>query len=1847
MKNAKRFLSWILVFALLITSSITLMADADSSNFVSSNEIEVDFGEAEKDNSTNIFKSKTNKFEIDHEYNQYMGLDLEGKNGKEVTFKIVNNHEDLYVGFGAGNEDARVSLTHSGISLDIYANAQNAKKDLYEIEVQAYDGVNLIETAKIIIKIRNMDLDITTSQSMDARGNVILNIVNNSSTISDLTLKLPEKYASLFALQSTVNNYYLSSGANVNVTIVPNFEELLKLTDREINFSVLLTGNGKEKEVNVNYVFNDDDIENKTIKEYMDSRNVELEEEFTERKFGRFDFQNGELKLSEINEWPEEISIKADEIKIIDDNTDLQSTRIYAYDETDNVLDKKNIILKANGDAAYTLKAKNYQRLDFDITGKDNNAYTREIRIIKPSEKIELSEKVVNLDSSTEEELIKDFNTDAVKIDGDDILLDVGNDSQLSEKINKHEVKQGDIIFLPDYDDGENVMIASYLKIISIESNADGSNKINLTKATMDEIYADGTMIECSASSASDFVEKYTYDIVNGFRVENARMNTMAYRGSGEGSSGDGDGGAIYNDRFVKLDPFEIGDNVNLEIDITDNMKITLKPKAFAEVSFNTQGLQKGENGFFDFVFKKNSYYYAKLRRNIIDAGAGIQLELEAGGKEYEIDDEGDVPTEFKEKLKEKAKESKSEKSKSAFEFSGIDYEDRFILFAKGLGLETLSTGVPVDWKTGKGSPIVLWFIVYLDSEGKIKIDYEYKHQTFIETDEVTVGLKQKNVKPSVFGLDDDVEPVFDNKDVQAYFVISPKKPKISSYSSTKVNAMVDFKTEMGIALAIGTFGHIIGDLSMGFGMEIKGGLTYCNDISDGISSLDRRLLFDEDDDAICKANDELCLEGNLNVYIKLKPRFKVKASVGPVGISVNYDKDALKYDFLDEKFKSGNCQEDTEKPELQNPKLIKECLELFKKIFLDKDKLNKNDKNKVKIPTGDKKVGKKKSYPSIIITSKGRQCINARHREWNLNIPYFESIKPKEDNNLTSNATMLYSDENYAVDLLDLNNNDSSFEESTENKKPSAYLISHIDIDKEQKNKYEEFEYYLNDRKIGESKLDIGGYQIFPIRSDAGLRAGSNILKQTNTHTNPGSYVVQTDTNLIIPLSESDTIYLYKGNPVVEIANPFIDMAVDTSSVKFKNPYPGLINSMHEFTAKVLNVGTKPCRAGVSLYEESNSEERLLDFKVEDFEAMSEKQMTFNFKRKENCNYKLEVLAIDSKNNEAEESRKHNNQDYLKIDEIKEYQIKPEISVVSYNPLNIRAKSNAGARIKCIKLFKNGKKIYEKEIDHETRNKTYCFEQNANEVDEVEVTDEYGTNARVNIDEKSEEQEYNVKLAEKPIDKFAQIRVDYRLYRSEVDNDNNVILRTYKNSKKEFMLNYDNVFYFIKFNEDDKLIDLSNKKLIRQEFNLSDGVKIKNVKVSTSGNEDYYSLETDNINDNNILLSEGKYTIEIGAEKDGVYFNKRFDVEIKDEEPKPLDIDEDVSESILIRIDADSNIEYHARVGNIEIPKDGIRISKKDRHSGIEINVIGKNHSYIYLYKKIDVNNDNIVNLKPLNFKLNGLVNVSNENIFVGAELENNEYEHYSINGYIIRVRDAATGEITYAYASLSENGGSTKFRISKTDLNGKPIVGKKFISLCFNKADTSIINPDDKEEDDYDYDYNYNAEKEDNLYYRRPHRIINNYKETADNKAKGETANIYEAIALLTIGSNNLEKTVNGVHTVTLMDVAAQIKNGRTMLPIRYVAEALGFNVAWIKETRTVVIYDIKYKVEIPVDTNTIIVNGVKFESDVKPQIVNNRTLLPIANIARALGLKDGTDILWNPTTRQATIIRRVYSK
>ena len=132
-----------------------------------------------------------------------------------------------------------------------------------------------------------------------------------------------------------------------------------------------------------------------------------------------------------------------------------------------------------------------------------------------------------------------------------------------------------------------------------------------------------------------------------------------------------------------------------------------------------------------------------------------------------------------------------------------------------------------------------------------------------------------------------------------------------------------------------------------------------------------------------------------------------------------------------------------------------------------------------------------------------------------------------------------------------------------------------------------------------------------------------------------------------------------------------------------------------------------------------------------------------------------------------------------------------------------------------------------------------------------------------------------------------------------------------------------------------------------------------------------------------------------------------------------------------------------------------------------------------------------------------------------------------------------------------------------------------------------------------------------------------------------------------VLTIGSFVMDRELNGISTDIMMDVAPYIKEGRTMLPVRYVAEGLGFDVEWIESTRTVVLLDGTTKVEIPVDTDKIIVNGTVYTGDVKPEIKNGRTMLSIANIARALGLQDGKDIIWNDKSKTVTIYRTILVK
>ena len=96
-------------------------------------------------------------------------------------------------------------------------------------------------------------------------------------------------------------------------------------------------------------------------------------------------------------------------------------------------------------------------------------------------------------------------------------------------------------------------------------------------------------------------------------------------------------------------------------------------------------------------------------------------------------------------------------------------------------------------------------------------------------------------------------------------------------------------------------------------------------------------------------------------------------------------------------------------------------------------------------------------------------------------------------------------------------------------------------------------------------------------------------------------------------------------------------------------------------------------------------------------------------------------------------------------------------------------------------------------------------------------------------------------------------------------------------------------------------------------------------------------------------------------------------------------------------------------------------------------------------------------------------------------------------------------------------------------------------------------------------------------------------------------------------------------------ILDAAPLISQNRTMVPLRFIAEAFGANVSWAQDTKTV----------------TIVIDGkvltMRINQDLEgfgaaPIISNGRTMVPISYISKELG----ANVIWVPSTKTVAIAR-----
>jgi len=116
--------------------------------------------------------------------------------------------------------------------------------------------------------------------------------------------------------------------------------------------------------------------------------------------------------------------------------------------------------------------------------------------------------------------------------------------------------------------------------------------------------------------------------------------------------------------------------------------------------------------------------------------------------------------------------------------------------------------------------------------------------------------------------------------------------------------------------------------------------------------------------------------------------------------------------------------------------------------------------------------------------------------------------------------------------------------------------------------------------------------------------------------------------------------------------------------------------------------------------------------------------------------------------------------------------------------------------------------------------------------------------------------------------------------------------------------------------------------------------------------------------------------------------------------------------------------------------------------------------------------------------------------------------------------------------------------------------------------------------------------------------------------------------------MAADDIKITING--EAKKFDVMPQIIEGRTLVPMRGIFEALGAEVGWDDATKTASGKTASTTVSLTIDNKEAKVNGKAVTLDVPAMIIDSRTMVPARFVAESLGCK----VDWDGTTKTVII-------
>lgn len=139
-------------------------------------------------------------------------------------------------------------------------------------------------------------------------------------------------------------------------------------------------------------------------------------------------------------------------------------------------------------------------------------------------------------------------------------------------------------------------------------------------------------------------------------------------------------------------------------------------------------------------------------------------------------------------------------------------------------------------------------------------------------------------------------------------------------------------------------------------------------------------------------------------------------------------------------------------------------------------------------------------------------------------------------------------------------------------------------------------------------------------------------------------------------------------------------------------------------------------------------------------------------------------------------------------------------------------------------------------------------------------------------------------------------------------------------------------------------------------------------------------------------------------------------------------------------------------------------------------------------------------------------------------------------------------------------------------------------------------------------------------------------------------ESVKVPEPVKTPAAASDEVTVVIDGVKQS--YDVPPIIIEGRTMVPLRGIFEALGAEIEWNDETRTVTATKDGVEIVLTIGVKTATVNGQPKELDQAGVLMNGRTMVPARFIAEAMD----ADVIWDEDTKTVDIqskqqVRAVY--